>query len=388
MQSPILIRPPLSGQPGDQHWQWASRGEGTHEGTLQACAKWIQRLGGRHDVVLAIPAEQVLLSVADMPSSNTQRISRALPFALEDQLLEDPAQLHCVAGPRLSEQQLAAGVINASLLKGWLDEMAAEDIAPVCAVADALCLPWHEDEIHQLKDGERTLIRWGRCKAMATDGDAGVHLDIIGSEIPAAKQVTHTPDSGHTALELLLDNVADNPVNFLQGKFLPVIKQAGWNAWRWPLTLAAACLVLALVLQGLVNFKLEREGQRLETEIRTQFAEIFPEIQRVQIDPAPQIEMELRKLRGAGTENSVFLTLMQASAPLVATSPGVVLERIHYRDARLELGLSAGQMSELEGLRLRLVSAGVEARQGATRLDGGRVSGSMLITRASAGAGR
>jgi general secretion pathway protein L len=350
MQSPILIRPPLSGQPGDQHWQWASRGEGTHEGTLQACAKWIQRRGGRHDVVLAIPAEQVLLSVADMPSSNTQRISRALPFALEDQLLEDPAQLHCVAGPRLSEQQLAAGVINAALLKGWLDEMAAEDIAPVGAVADALCLPWHEDEIHLLKDGERTLIRWGRCKALATDGDASLHLDIIGSEIPAAKQVTHTPDSGHTALELLLDNAADN-----------------------------------LVLQGLVNFKLEREGQRLETAIRTQFAEIFPEIQRIQIDPAPQIEMELRKLRGAGTENSVFLTLMQASAPLVSTSPGVVLERIHYRDARLELGLSAGQMSELEGLRLRLAGAGVEARQGATRLDGGRVSGSMLITRASPG---
>jgi general secretion pathway protein L len=391
MQSPILIQPPRvsprdSNAPAEHRWQWTCGDNGVQDGPLDACANWIRGLPGHHDVVLLIPAEHVLLTQAEMPASSPERTSRALPYALENHLLEDPADLHCVAGPRLSQQHQAAGVIHAALLEGWLSELAVEDIAPLAAVADALCLPWQENEIHILEDGDRLLIRWDHCAAVTTDGDTGSVLAIIEAEATGATRVTHKTGVNQAPLNLLLEGVANNPINFLSGSFLPQIKKAGWNAWRWPVGLLAASLLLTFTLQGLVNSKLENENQRLETLIRTQFAAAFPEIRRMQTDPAPQIEMELRKLQGGqSASGGSFLTLMQDSSPLISSSPGVTLERIHYRDSRLELSLSARQLPDLEGLRLRLVAAGLDATQGATRLDGDRVTGSLLIESAPGG---
>jgi len=72
------------------------------------------------------------------------------------------------------------------------------------------------------------------------------------------------------------------------------------------------------------------------------------------------------------------------AAPLVSASPGVTLERIHYRDGRLELGLAATQMSDFETLRLRLVTAGLVESQAAVPIK----AAFMLLPRRKAADGR
>lgn len=371
MSAPTLIRP----QPNDG-WQWHRAGAGGGEGLLADFARWAEA-AGTAEVVLLVPGERVLLIEADMPTADPSRVARALPFALEDDLVEEAERVHCAAGPWVAPRRLAAAAVRASELRGWLDALAGVGVEPEHAVPDALCLPWREGELHMAREGERVLARWSECRALAIEADAAEALvAMIAERAGGLRLVEH----GELDLAALAEGAADPPLDLLQGAFLPRTQQAGWRRWRVPAALAAVAVLLLLGVRWAETRQLEQRVAQLETAVRDRFGQVFPEVRRVQADPGPQIEARLRSLRGAGdTAGDAFTALLGAAAPLIAGAPGVTLQSLYYRDGALEIGLAAGSLSDVDRLRLRMRAAGLDATQGATRLDGGTVSGTLTV---------
>lgn len=371
MSAPTLIRPHAN-----DGWQWHRAGAGGGAGALAEFSRWAEAQGGG-ETVLLVPGERVLLTEADMPSTDPARVARALPFALEDDLVEEPERVHCAAGPWVAPRRVSAAVVRASELRGWLDALAEAGVEPAHAVPDPLCLPWRDGELHLAHEGDRVLVRWGECRGLAIEAEAADALvGMIADRAGGLRLVEH----GAVDLAALADGIADAPVDLLQGPFLPRALRAGWRRWRLPAALAAAAVLLLLGVRWAETRQLEQRVEVLETAVRDRFGEVFPEVRRVQADPGPQIEARLRSLRGAGgAAGDTFTGLLGAVAPLLAASPGVTLQSLYYRDGSLEIGLDAGSLSDIDGLRLRLRAEGLDATQGATRLDGGTVSGTLTV---------
>ncbi len=78
---------------------------------------------GRRVVVL-VPANDVLLTRAIVPTTNRQRARKALPFALEDLLAEDIDGLHFALGVRDAEGQWPVAVVARKRMDAWLQHIA------------------------------------------------------------------------------------------------------------------------------------------------------------------------------------------------------------------------------------------------------------------------
>ncbi len=378
MQNTIFIAPDAGRQ-----WCW-SRGGEARTGSLDELATWLTGRDGRTRLVLLVPGEDVLLARVPMPDSGPARIARALPFAMEEHVLEDPAGLHCVAGPRVDSGTITGTAISRERLAGLLGELGRKGIRPDHACPDCLLVPWREGTIAVLTDGYRALVRWGDCDATAIETvSLPALLDGLtaGDDRDSLEVSRREADGTAGCLEALDPGAAPPSVDLLQGAFLPERRQAGWRTWRLPAALAAALFLLLLVHEGLATRQLAASSKALADEISAGFRAAFPEVSRVQADPAPQITIELRRLRQqAGSGGDLFLELLGRAAPILTANPGVRLERLDFGGAELELGLTAGQIADLDRLRSQFQAAGLTARQGAAQLDNGRVSGSVSVS--------
>src|SRR3982750_1699390 len=57
-------------------------------------------------VTLIVPAQDIVLTAATLPKLNRQKLLQALPFALEDQLIDDIHELHFAAAEYQSDGTL------------------------------------------------------------------------------------------------------------------------------------------------------------------------------------------------------------------------------------------------------------------------------------------
>jgi len=71
-------------------------------------------------VIVFVSAFDVLLTEVDLPAMNRQRLIKAVPFALEEQVVSDVDDLHFAVGQREDDSELACAVVERSVTDGWL----------------------------------------------------------------------------------------------------------------------------------------------------------------------------------------------------------------------------------------------------------------------------
>src|SRR5512144_1362141 len=64
------------------------------------------------DVEAVVPAERVLFARLRLPRVNAATIRELLPYAVEDRLLADPAQIHAVAGATNAHGETLVAVVD------------------------------------------------------------------------------------------------------------------------------------------------------------------------------------------------------------------------------------------------------------------------------------
>lgn len=387
MHKAIVIAPGFGGR-----WFWAGAGGPSGSGAVEDLAAWRSKQDARAELVLLVPGEEVLLATVPMPATSPARIARALPFALEEHVLDDLQNLHCAAGPRAGNGAIASAAINRQRLSSLLETLAAVDIFPDHACPDSLCIPWDDGAITVFGEGETMHVRWDKCSAAVTDaGTLEPLLDGVRARHGLQDATIRTLQAASRAefLETCAGQAGAIPLDLLQGEFLPGQRRAGWRTWRLPATLAAALFLLLIAHEALETRQLAATSSALANEIGLQFKAAFPNVARMQTDPAPQIALELRRLRlQAGAGSDTFLGLLGRAAPVLSANPGLQLDRLQFSGATLEMGLTGSQIADLDRLRSGLLAAGLEARQGAAQLDNERVSGTISVSFPGSGAGR
>lgn len=352
---------------------------GTLSGMATAPLSEVASQAAGCEVIVLVPGPQVLLSGAQVPSRNRQRIAEAIPFALEEQLIEDVDDLHFAIGQRDEDGVVHVAVIDRGRMDQWLAQLSEAGLRPDAVVPDILATPFSDGEWTLLIESDVSLLRTGLQSGYAFD------TEILAAMLPAAlsggdngqppqrlRVISCTGDQPLEALGLAVPvEMEPTPasalglfarsydpraaINLLQGPYSRR-EQLGkvWRPWR-P---AAALLLVWLVLQIGVTVgeyvHLNRQTKTLDQDIKQTFRSALPETKRI-VNAKVQMQRAIDALRGGGdTAQDSFMRLLADIGPDLVSDSGVELQRLNYTDGQLDLAIIIGDLQRLDALKQRL----------------------------------
>lgn len=352
-----------------------------------------QRIEQARRIVVLVPSEDVLLTGATLSARSQAQLLRALPFAVEDQLLAPVEDMHVVpvSAPGLEGDRRAVLVVARTRLREWLDRLGADGIRPDVLIPETLALA----PATALIEADRALVRVAPDAAWACPaGDLAEWLRQTG--VAAAELTIHDlraapNESAAGARDGLGLLAASLPAagNLLEGAFAPAHRHAaGGRLWRLAAALAALVVLLGLAERGLGVLQLSRESAALQAAIDQRLRAAVPELDGAAlagVEASQLLQRRLESLRGGNDEG--LLGLLGRIAPVLTSGTRIQTRGIEYRNGALELGLRAPDVQTLDALRERLAmlpglraeitgTSPVDAAQGGAGVDARiRVSG-------------
>jgi general secretion pathway protein L len=355
--------------------------------TSQALAR-VQR------IVVVVPAEDVLLLDVPRLPGNRMQVTKALPFALEDQLASPVEELHFAVADRVDAARMAVALVARDTLRGWLEQLAAEGIRADAMYAETQLLPSSQTGCLLIEDERalwRTAVAAGVCDvaclpdwlaALAADAGTFEALDFRTVRAPALPGVA----ARRVAQGDVLAFFAGQPepgLSLLQGEFASMHRQAPvQQLWRNATLLAAAALVLLFAYYGADCWRLSRETARLDLAARQALHEGFPEMDKVAGDPRALMQSALTGLRG-GSDASGLIAMLGRIGPALGGTRRTTLTALEYHNATLELGLRAPDVPTLDLLREQLAGFGLKVDVTAANSGNEGVDGRLRIAGAA-----
>lgn len=338
-------------------------------------------------LIALVPADRCNVIAVDVPEMSASRLGQALRWAAEDALATDAEDQHVVPIRRRPDGRLDCLVASTADMQAWLDRCPRQ---PSRLVPDAACLPWQRGELVLAPVAGGVLARWGELDFDRIDLDL---LDVLlpeliesagrpqlvwlGTTVPDAladhdfqSRPVETGDLG-----LLASQAAASPANLMFGDYPPA-GQRDRPRWRPVAVLAGLALGLLFGSALTERWMLQRQSDQLESEIRAQFRQLFPEITNVQ-RPRVQAERALADLGGVG--NDRFVSMMRNVSPLFSGLDAVRVESLRYSDTRLELALRVPGLDDIEALQRQLEGRGLVTSIDGVNVDGDTTSGRLQI---------
>ena len=373
MAETLLIRL-AAGTRGFRDWVLVDE-QGQGKGPVQTGVPDAGIINGVRRVVVLVPGAEVSLAEARVPGRNRQRLLRAIPYALEEQLATDVEELHFALGPVGEGNQYPVAVVERSSMSAWAALLRENGIQAEQLIPETLALP-SDAGWSLMVDGETVLVRSGDYAGFAADID---NLPVLFSLFEAKQQAPETArvfgstvldlgavdvefvDQREQPLELLARGWAQGPViNLLQGAYS---RRAEWGRLLRPWIASAALLLAGFILvgvsTGLNYFRLSGQREQLSAEIEDVYRKAFPQAKRI-VNPRAQMEQKLQQLRRqAGGGNTDFLAMFAETAGVVRATEGINVRSASYRNGRLDLDLQADNLQILDSLKQSLVSSGL-----------------------------
>jgi general secretion pathway protein L len=353
-------------------------------------------------VVALVPGADCLLLGARIPTQSRQRLARAVPYALEDQLTEDVENLHFAVGERDAAGRLWVAVVARERMNAWLDALSDAGLDPEQIYPETLALPKSGHAWTVLAEPDRFLVRTGAEAGFA--GDPGnlsplleAALTEAGDEAPerllvyeaeghraelpdvAPEVERHTVDD---ATALLAENLSPRrAINLRTGPFARTrALQAQWRRWRVAAVMLAALVVVGTGRAWFENWSLQAESDQLREQINEAYLSAFPG--RAPTYPRRQMEQRLAALRSGGDADAAgFLPLINRIAPVIKEGEGVDLSALSYRGDSLQLEFYTANLQQVDRLKQALSRLeGIQVEVRSAQSDGDRVQGRLQIT--------
>jgi general secretion pathway protein L len=359
----------------------------------QGSQRGLEGLASAEEIVVWTPAVETLLLRTRLPTRSTTKIAQALPFALEDQLIDAPEKLH-FAFTQEADGALAVAVTRRDRMEGWLAALVAAGLGPSRLAPVTLSLPLAERAwTLAARDGEmvlrcglhaglggpsesrppgwlHTALAEARAEANAPErlllADAPAEIDAEAWRAALGMPVEALPAQGAA--------VPAAPLDLLQQRYAQ--RGRGTAALQRAYLPAAALLVLALTVTlvidavdwGLTAWRV----RAADSEMRALLMKSFPDT-RLIVDPAEQMRRGLEVLgaRGGSASPGELLYLLARASPAFEREARLRVQALEYADKALTVRVAATQRdaeSLANALRARSLEVTVERAGGEARL--------------------
>jgi general secretion pathway protein L len=370
----------------DPRWRRIAPGERTREG------RGLEGLAPTKEVVVWSPAADTLLLRARLPTRNPAKIAQALPYALEEQLVDPPEALH-FAFTHEADGALAVAVTRRETMDRWLAALAASGLQPVRLAPVTLSLPlargawtlaFGEEEmvlrsgLHSGFSGPRGALppAWLKAALGEAQSENRAPERILLVDAPADLDVAAWSEALALPVETLRAESAAVPapsLNLLQQRYAPRGPLAGlWRAYMPAAALLAAWLAGTFVFDAIEWARLSRSVRADDEAMRALLLKSFPDTRAI-LDPAEQMRRGLETLiastGAAGPDD--MLALLERVLPAIEREPRVRLQGIEYAERALNLRLAAAEPeaeSVAQTLRAQRLEVDVQRSGGEAQL--------------------
>ncbi|MEZ5476358.1 MAG: type II secretion system protein GspL [Thiolinea sp.] len=250
----------------------------------------------QHDsIILLIPGRDVLLTQVTLVTTNSRHLKQALPYALEENLVGDPADQHFVWQARAdSPHVFDVAVIRRDILKGWMELLKKHRVRARTILPDVFALPVSTDE-HAVpvivQQGEQVWVRTGalsgfvapqgaapllinglfatdddeRAVWLATDQVADWHQHLSVLHEPPTEMLLRDSIQHGAALNLLTGYQDASMSSFTRH----------WRRWRVAAAFAVITLGILAALEGMETYQLRQQLQQEEQQNLVLFKQVF-----------------------------------------------------------------------------------------------------------------
>ncbi len=352
-------------------------------------------------VIVLVPGEDVLLCRVGVPGQKQRLLAQAVPYALEEQLIDDVEEQHFALGA-ISGDQVNVAVVSHKKMQQWLALLQQAGIEADQLVADVLALPLAENSWQLLQFKQRLLLRYGEQRGLVMDADsASLNLKALLAEAGESRpdrikcqdfsaagltlpgvdvELLVEPASGLPVLTMAAAYQEQKAINLLQGQYSRRERMSKyWRPWR----AAAALLAVFIVVQfasGIVDQqRLAAEKTALLEEIEQIYRQTFPKARKV-VNAKLQMERALKSLRGGSSTNEGFSKLLAQAGEQFNQTSQLKIQRLSFKNGQLDVALFIGDLQQLDQLKQRLVDmAGMQVEIQSATAKGDRVEARLRI---------
>ena len=353
--------------------------ESAGQGVLDA---GLAKLAQGSKLVVLLPEQTCLHTKVELPEMSASRMQQALPFALEEGLLDDPEKLHFAIADKQSDGKRPVVVIARQVLQQYLVALKQFGMQPDVVMPIGLALPydaatWHgfiqQDVI--VRNGEWQVFDCAVSDlpsylALATESNEAVtdlvlYVDEhVQLELPDLEFIKIQLKQSKIAdrLAVLLPQLESPSINLLQAEFAGKKKKTGSDqSLQKVLIGSAVCFVVALLLYPLVSqILLQKRFDALNAQIATIYKKHFPNAKSV-VAPKRRMQDKLGQLGSANTAgDQLFVLLAQIGQ---AKTSDIHLKQYRYQNNQLNLEVEARHSDALSKFSQALESKGLEVKQ-------------------------
>ncbi len=333
----------------------------------------------QHNITVVLPGEDVLFLKTEIPGKNIQHVRQAVPYALEDSVVDDVDELYFAISKSTDAQadnQYNVAVINKHYLESVIQQLENADIYADAMVADYFLLA---EKNTLFSVGKRILFNGENIKFTSStetviaaeinladdlaenetikliycdkETDENSKLDKLTKNVNLDKEFCAV----QPLLYLVKNSSKDNAVNFLQGLYK---KKKNWSKTTktW-FPVAVLFLIWLSVQSGLFivdYFSLSKQNKILNAEITKIYKRTFPKSQRI-FDAAAQMKSELADLRKRkGQSGRSFTEMLSGSANIFSRTKGLKIKSLRYYDGRINIELQIASLQALDKLKGQL----------------------------------
>lgn len=327
------------------------------------------------NITVVLPGEDVLFLTAEVPGKNIQRVQQAIPYVLEDKVIDDVDALYFAIKKSAEDNlddQYDVSIINKAYFESLIKQLESASVFADKMIADYFLLA---DSSSLFFDGERVLFNGSEEKFSSTiesmllldkesfNNDQSLKLincDKADVENKALIKLKENMDIAEKQCELhplvyLVKNCLNSNINLLQGTYK---KKKDWSQTgkKWlPVTILFA---VWLLIQGSLfisdYISLSKQNKLLNTEITKIYKKTFPKSRRI-IDAKAQMQQKLTALqKRKGKSGRSFTEMLSNSASIFSSSKGLKIKSLRYYDGRINLEMEIASLQALDKLKERL----------------------------------
>ena len=215
------------------------------------------------DVVIAIDSHSFSAHSLTLPRMSHSKAIKAIPFALESQLLDDVDLLKFVITKSLIQNTWDVLVISKEILKEIEKQLLKVKCRPVAILPNFMLLPFSEGSVHYSeKDGFITF---------RSDDNKGGCLEskIFHSLFSDSNQIqADFSYSAKTKVNIQISSSQEGLSHYL-------------GSWRTPMTIALIVILLAASQIWLKNNELYGQLSEYKINNEKQFRNLFPDVDRI-----------------------------------------------------------------------------------------------------------
>lgn len=393
MSSKLIIR--LKNQSTQPMLGWALFEGGTIKGTGEVSVADAKPLlsdmaKNSNQIIVLVPGQAVLLTTVVLPKLSAARLAKALPFALEDQLVEDPANLHIAIGLTAGDNLIPVAIVNKTLMNEWqalLKSILEEAYVQVKAfIPDMLVLPLQDQSVTLYQEEPVVLARLSKMAGFVIDQPSALsllqlHFTQKGVEKPATLtcyQSTKTPlfseaDCRELGVQLQIEKLTAEtlylftnamtewPINLLQGHYAPYQRLIQFERLVGIGFALVGAWLLMLTFVDLVQYSLlHREKKSLDKQLIMLYQAVHPTAVLPE-QPKALLQKELADLK-ARTADSTFVRLLSTIGPSLVplVSSGMTPLQATFRDNQLMLEVEASDTGAMDSFKQSLDAMGLK----------------------------